>query len=682
MSNRATLTSYLKADTRRVRNKLYILRTDKNMAKRFIAQKFPETFGVPGVLFYGKNVNDINFAALPKRYVIKANNGSGRNIFVHADKNICYLGASKRAYRFSIEKVKSICVAWLATPYGDPNGECLYRSVTPHIIIENLYNVDIEYKFHVINGKVCFIEYVKLTSGSVELHKWFTTKWEPLHISQVAEGAIGPSIKKPHNLGSMIENVNRITSSDKIDYVRFDTFQSGNKVYFGKYTFRPCDLAIDYSPLQFDAALYRILQGKAGSDSLSLFSRVDLSNLEKKFGIRYHNIHGSRLLLVNSDSKLFNRVRPIAWRELEKVRKMFDRTILYSRNKETKLYDIVVLEKNGCESKMCGNGLLAMGEALIRKLPIFVNSGNRAVKVSVVPSTITINLAITAADSRIICVEGEPHTVLCADTYDRKQHILHGRSNAPRTNTTFIYRDGNRYCFATYERGVNGITEGCGTGAIAGAHFLSTQGRELSEMYTINCDKYEVKKTGHLMYTLKYPADYAVYETELIPAADDTADADVSGPPQKQKNREQYHDQPTQRQHRQTQRHPPARQRSSTRCGNGGCARPHSARAPHHRYRQTQRRRLPQQRQSVPNQPRQQRYQYPTRRRRHAVHRRTIKNVYRPAAHANEQGNGDLARSRAGRYGRMRGLLGGLGLGRGFTRSRRTRRRFPLIVAR
>ncbi len=99
MSNRATLTSYLKADTRRVRNKLYALRTDKYMAKCFIAQKFPGTFEVPEVLFHGKFVDDINFAALPERYVIKANNGSGRNIFVHADKNICYLGASKRAYR-------------------------------------------------------------------------------------------------------------------------------------------------------------------------------------------------------------------------------------------------------------------------------------------------------------------------------------------------------------------------------------------------------------------------------------------------------------------------------------------------------------------------------------------------------------------------------------------------------
>jgi hypothetical protein len=78
----------------------------------------PDLFGVYAV------ADDIDFAALPDRFVLKCTHGSGFNVLC-ADKT-----------QFDIEGAKKKLDRWMKTDLSKLNGEVHYASITPRIICE------------------------------------------------------------------------------------------------------------------------------------------------------------------------------------------------------------------------------------------------------------------------------------------------------------------------------------------------------------------------------------------------------------------------------------------------------------------------------------------------------------------------------------------------------------------
>ena len=143
-----------------------------------------------------------------------------------------------------------------------------------------------------------------------------------------------------------------------------------------------------------------------------------------------------------------------------------------------------VLERDGSQSNMCGNGLRAAGCVLDKLgLPRLVTIGSTTVMPvdRVRPGVYEVSLQVELLETRLLScnepifslylVSGEPHVVAVVPDIDRVPLARWGKRFTPQANCTIVSKASRTKIIArTYERGGVGITESCGTGACAAAH--------------------------------------------------------------------------------------------------------------------------------------------------------------------------------------------------------------------
>lgn len=186
------------------------------------------------------NVEDIDFSLLPSQFVMKMNNGCGRN-YICIDKSKC-----------DWEEIKKTFAVWLNEKnIGWDTGEWQYALIKPKIIIEK-YLKDlgdsalIDYKAHVYNGKVmsflvCYNRNIKENSVCLDDYdkNWNLTEniLSSWHIDRL-------NIPKPIQLDKMIKMAEDCSKGFK--YCRFDMYEIEGKVVFGEMTFTPHGNVLDY----------------------------------------------------------------------------------------------------------------------------------------------------------------------------------------------------------------------------------------------------------------------------------------------------------------------------------------------------------------------------------------------------------------------------------------------------
>src|SRR5262245_55719855 len=96
---------------------------DKVLVKAYVEEKLGPAWVIP-TLWHGPSLPPLAERTWPMPFVIKANNGSATNYFVHreADKDW--------------RKIEPLCERWMAAPNRAPLGEWAYLQVTPQILIE------------------------------------------------------------------------------------------------------------------------------------------------------------------------------------------------------------------------------------------------------------------------------------------------------------------------------------------------------------------------------------------------------------------------------------------------------------------------------------------------------------------------------------------------------------------
>jgi diaminopimelate epimerase len=157
---------------------------------------------------------------------------------------------------------------------------------------------------------------------------------------------------------------------------------------------------------------------------------------------------------------------------------------------------------DGGEAEMCGNGSRCAARfAVMRKIApkrmafetlagvIHADVGPKGVTVELpVPTDLRLNFAIDLGVKSYqahFVNTGVPHTVVFVDdaesidVHQTGQAIRYHRMFAPAgTNANFVAVDGpNRLTIRTYERGVEGETLACGTGAVAAAVLAGLLGK-------------------------------------------------------------------------------------------------------------------------------------------------------------------------------------------------------------
>jgi hypothetical protein len=223
--------------------------TDKWAVREYIARKELADILIPAAGGPWNKAQDIDFEALPARFILKATHGCKMNYLV-TDKNKLDVPACKRTLQ-----------TWLNTTYGTYSLEPHYRSITPRVYAEKLLDAPgglADYKIHCLNGVpqfilVCSERNAQGSRMQVKLDL-FDTQWNCLNRFLQPSGletAGSGRQEKPQLLEKMLA-VSRTLSAD-FPFVRVDLYEVDGKIYFGELTFSPACGVFPYFTDEFIA---------------------------------------------------------------------------------------------------------------------------------------------------------------------------------------------------------------------------------------------------------------------------------------------------------------------------------------------------------------------------------------------------------------------------------------------
>jgi hypothetical protein len=218
------------------RNPLFPLFLDKLKASTYVAERAP-MLRIPKVLWSGKSADEIPYADLPDRYVIKPNHRSGCNYFV----------STKEHVRPDLIAQKSRL--WLSHPEGRSDGQWGYQEIEGRLFVEEMLNTDEErehsrdYRFHVFSGRVALIvvEFGQIAGPKRKVlpaDSFYDRDWTLLPHRRIREEVTKAApVPRPDRLGDMVGSAEALGQG--IDYLRIDMFAIGGDIWFGEITVYP-----------------------------------------------------------------------------------------------------------------------------------------------------------------------------------------------------------------------------------------------------------------------------------------------------------------------------------------------------------------------------------------------------------------------------------------------------------
>lgn len=226
--------------------------SDKALAKEWIGERVGHEYVVPLIGVYD-NVNDIDFDALPKSFVIKANEGWGANeVILVKDKN-----------NIDIDRLKAIVSTWLY-PWSSYyyNNMCITdeKPMKPLIVIEEFLEIGDnqyldDYKFYCCNGEVKFSMIVKERGSKTQSRTFVDRDWNVLPVRRAGKFS-STAPEKPENLDKMYEMAETLCKD--FPFVRIDFYNQDGEIYVGEMTFTP-GLFLRFEPMNWDFKLGEML---------------------------------------------------------------------------------------------------------------------------------------------------------------------------------------------------------------------------------------------------------------------------------------------------------------------------------------------------------------------------------------------------------------------------------------
>ena len=228
------------------RKPIYTTMVDKNMAKKFIADKVGVDYIIPTLGVYDK-FDDISFGDLPEKFVIKCTHDSGSFV-------IC-----KDKSKLDIKAAKQKITNSLKNDYYWRGREWPYKNVERRIIVEQFMSeVDAfgedcltDYKFFCFNGepKVFYIGRDKARNPSTD---FFDMDFNHLELTTKDPNAkITP--EKPVCFDEMVMVAKKL--SEGIPHLRVDFYQVNGKLYCGEMTFFHNGGMSKFNPPEWDYKL-------------------------------------------------------------------------------------------------------------------------------------------------------------------------------------------------------------------------------------------------------------------------------------------------------------------------------------------------------------------------------------------------------------------------------------------
>ena len=172
------------------------------------------------------NANEIDFNALPNKFVAKATHGCSSNLICLERKQLNW------------KRWKRIINSWLDLNVYAFGREWNYKQIQPRIIIEKLIEHQplIDYKFMCFNGEPKYLQ-INNDKGGVHYVDFYDIDWNRVGFTYDKFTKSNHVLEKPPQFEEM-KSLAR-TLSAPFPYVRVDFYNPPGKIIFGELTFFP-----------------------------------------------------------------------------------------------------------------------------------------------------------------------------------------------------------------------------------------------------------------------------------------------------------------------------------------------------------------------------------------------------------------------------------------------------------
>lgn len=231
---------------------------DKYRAKQFISEKVGEEHVVPS---YGcwKKADDIDWNALPDKFVLKTNHDSG-TVLICSDKK-----------SFDANRAKSILQGKVEKNFYAGGREWPYKDVDPLIFAEQyLEDAELEndsgdewcgiaeYDFFCFDGKPKFVSFCHgdKTDSSKRFNDYYDMDFVKMNLT-CGYSSCGHNHDKPKQFSEMVSIAKEL--SDGIPFLRVDMFICNDVVYVGEMTFFPWSGFMPFEPYEKDLEIAEMI---------------------------------------------------------------------------------------------------------------------------------------------------------------------------------------------------------------------------------------------------------------------------------------------------------------------------------------------------------------------------------------------------------------------------------------
>ena len=227
------------------RKPVYSTMVDKFASKAFVAERIGAEYVVPALGGPWKSFDEIDFDALPDKFVLKTNHDSG-GVTVCRDKSA-----------FDKEKARDFFEKHLARNYYWSCREWPYKDVKPCIFAEE-YMQDGDREFLPVYKILCFggepriIQTIQNDKQPNETIDYFDTEWKVLPFRQNFPNSEVP-LGEPEKLEEMLSLARQLSAGHAC--LRVDFYVIGGRVYFSEFTFYSDAGFAAFHPEEWDKTL-------------------------------------------------------------------------------------------------------------------------------------------------------------------------------------------------------------------------------------------------------------------------------------------------------------------------------------------------------------------------------------------------------------------------------------------
>lgn len=226
------------------RRDIYTTFADKYECKRYVSSIIGDEY-VNEIYGVWDRFEDIDFDALPDRFVLKVTHDSG-GVVICRDKS----SFDKKAAARKLKRRLRFNYYWVGR-------EWQYKNVKPRIMAERYMEdydggMDLtDYKIHCYGGEPRIIQviYNRFDKDGMR-NDHYTLDWDKLDLVRGHYSKSDHVLERPEQMDEMLEIARKLCQG--IPYIRVDLYLAKGKIYFGELTLFPASGMNPFTPSSYD----------------------------------------------------------------------------------------------------------------------------------------------------------------------------------------------------------------------------------------------------------------------------------------------------------------------------------------------------------------------------------------------------------------------------------------------